>query len=317
MHAHEHVRSIHVNIDIYLQVYIHTQDSRLPCAHAAVSGQGWLTGRVLPCMYAPAQQGSLAAVATTTTAADGSIIVQLVPPLGLTLEDDSDYVRIKGIKEGGNAEATGKFMVGMAIMSINGEACLGKTKKEVGALVKAAAGTLAVGVKSREAEKARSKTPAPEGTYTAAEYRAMGKLSLVKILRTRDVGYKGKSKDEMAELAISTDPNLDAAAPAPPKAEEPKVEPKADAEASKLSKTKSSKKTKAKKLKVGDRVNVEEYDGIGTIRFVGDHHETGKPRIGVEFDEPVAKGNGTFKVWHSGYLLPPNESLVSLFTLWS
>ena len=32
---------------------------------------------------------------------------------------------------------------------------------------------------------------------------------------------------------------------------------------------------------VGRRVTVEGYDGVGTIRFVGVHHENGKRRAGV------------------------------------
>ena len=44
-------------------------------------------------------------------------------------------------------QATEQFEAGMSVMSINGESCYGKTRKEVGALVKAASGgTLAVGV---------------------------------------------------------------------------------------------------------------------------------------------------------------------------
>jgi len=45
--------------------------------------------------------------------------------------------------------------------------------------------------------------------------------------------------------------------------------------------------------KVGDRVAVKGYDCIGTVRFVGDHHESGKPRIGVDLDEAIGKNSGT------------------------
>jgi len=46
---------------------------------------------------------------------------------------------------------------------------------------------------------------------------------------------------------------------------------------------------------VGDRCKVEGYAPEGTIKFVGNHHEKGKPRLGVEFDEAVEKGkSGTF-----------------------
>lgn len=43
---------------------------------------------------------------------------------------------------------------------------------------------------------------------------------------------------------------------------------------------------------VGDRCTVDGYAPEGTVRFVGDHHEKLKPRIGVEFDEEVEKGKG-------------------------
>jgi hypothetical protein len=45
---------------------------------------------------------------------------------------------------------------------------------------------------------------------------------------------------------------------------------------------------------VGDRVLVEGFECQGTVRFVGDHHEKQKPRVGVELDEPVAKSAGKF-----------------------
>ena len=46
-------------------------------------------------------------------------------------------------------------------------------------------------------------------------------------------------------------------------------------------------------LKLGGRVAVKGYDCAGTVRFIGDHHSKGAPRIGVELDEPAGKNNGT------------------------
>jgi len=47
---------------------------------------------------------------------------------------------------------------------------------------------------------------------------------------------------------------------------------------------------------IGKRVEVLGFEGTGgSIRFVGVHHETYKPRIGVEMDDPVGKHNGTMK----------------------
>eukprot|EP00047_Mylnosiga_fluctuans_P022111 m.113765 g.113765 ORF g.113765 m.113765 type:complete len:376 (+) comp9141_c2_seq4:79-1206(+) len=43
---------------------------------------------------------------------------------------------------------------------------------------------------------------------------------------------------------------------------------------------------------VGKRVTVQGY-GMGTLRFVGPHAKDGKPRCGVELDEPKGLNNGT------------------------
>lgn len=44
---------------------------------------------------------------------------------------------------------------------------------------------------------------------------------------------------------------------------------------------------------IGNRVLVEGYDSVGTLRFVGKHHTKHVMRCGVEFDEDVGKNNGT------------------------
>lgn len=40
-------------------------------------------------------------------------------------------------------------------------------------------------------------------------------------------------------------------------------------------------------------MKVKGYDAIGTIRFVGDHHQDKNPRVGVELDKPIGKNSGT------------------------
>merc|ERR1711935_59618 len=65
--------------------------------------------------------------------------------------------------------------------------------------------------------------------------------------------------------------------------------------AAKGSGVKKAKAGRVKTAKVGDTVSVEGYDCHGTVRFVGKHTESGKPRYGVELDEPVGKNNGTVK----------------------
>ena len=47
---------------------------------------------------------------------------------------------------------------------------------------------------------------------------------------------------------------------------------------------------------VGKRCTVKGYAGDATIRWIGEHHVSGKSRIGVEFDEKVGKNNGSVKV---------------------
>ena len=59
-------------------------------------------------------------------------------------------------------------------------------------------------------------------------------------------------------------------------------------------------------LHVGGRVMVIGHTCLGTIRFVGDHHDDGShtgPRIGVELDDPVGKNSGT--VGGHGYFKCP------------
>eukprot|EP00039_Didymoeca_costata_P021869 m.3144 g.3144 ORF g.3144 m.3144 type:complete len:1119 (-) comp2692_c0_seq1:126-3482(-) len=65
---------------------------------------------------------------------------------------------------------------------------------------------------------------------------------------------------------------------------------------------------------IGSKVTVKEVEGEGTLRFIGLHHENGKPRCGVEMEGPVGKTNGTFKGHEyfvckegHGLLLPPSK----------
>ena len=51
-------------------------------------------------------------------------------------------------------------------------------------------------------------------------------------------------------------------------------------------------------LKHGARVSVHGYDCVGSVRFVGNHHLDGAPRIGIELDDAIGKNNGTIKGHH-------------------
>ena len=65
--------------------------------------------------------------------------------------------------------------------------------------------------------------------------------------------------------------------------------------------------------KLGDRVAVKYFDCAGTVRFVGDHHSKGTPRIGVELDEPVGDNDGTVDD-HCYFSCPPNRGVLLLPT---
>ena len=62
-------------------------------------------------------------------------------------------------------------------------------------------------------------------------------------------------------------------------------------------------------LKLGDRVAVNGYGCAGTVRFVGDRHSKGAPRIGVELDEAAGKNNGIAND-HENFSCPPNRRVL-------
>ena len=46
---------------------------------------------------------------------------------------------------------------------------------------------------------------------------------------------------------------------------------------------------------IDERVLVDGYDSIGTIKYVGPHHKDNTPRIGIVLDTKVGRNNGTVK----------------------
>jgi dynactin complex subunit len=46
-------------------------------------------------------------------------------------------------------------------------------------------------------------------------------------------------------------------------------------------------------MEMGNKVNVEGL-GSGVVRFIGEHHEKKKLRIGVELEDPTGKSGGKF-----------------------
>ena len=56
---------------------------------------------------------------------------------------------------------------------------------------------------------------------------------------------------------------------------------------------------------------VEGYDVPGTIRFLGKHVESGKPRVGVELDAPAGKNDGTVK-GHQYFQCPAKHGVLTV-----
>ena len=68
---------------------------------------------------------------------------------------------------------------------------------------------------------------------------------------------------------------------------------------------------------VGDRVAVDAMRegakvelGFGTVKFVGDHHKSGEPRVGVVLDNPRGKNDGTVG-GHTYFACPPNHGTLA------
>eukprot|EP00729_Bicosta_minor_P003023 gene3023-18368_t len=59
---------------------------------------------------------------------------------------------------------------------------------------------------------------------------------------------------------------------------------------------------------IGIKVNVVDIECEGTVRFVGVHHVNGKPRVGVELDEPLGKHKGTVKAAPPPEPAPPEPA---------
>mmetsp|Transcript_5058 Transcript_5058/g.15400 ORF Transcript_5058/g.15400 Transcript_5058/m.15400 type:complete len:998 (-) Transcript_5058:98-3091(-) len=63
-------------------------------------------------------------------------------------------------------------------------------------------------------------------------------------------------------------------------------------------------------LKIGMRVSVDGYDGLGTVRFLGEHHEHQRLRVGIEFDAKIGKNNGTIDS-HTYFSCAPKHGLLT------
>ena len=68
-----------------------------------------------------------------------------------------------------------------------------------------------------------------------------------------------------------------------------------------------------KDVKVGDRVTVSKYEGAGVVRYVGVVHTDGVRRVGVEFDKPVGRHNGTVK-GHQYFKCPSQHGVLVVFS---
>jgi len=229
-------------------------------------------------------------------------------PLGLSLEgDEASGIFISKVKEGGNGEKVGTIKVGMQLMVMNGTSCVGKSKKDVVGLVKAAAGTGDIKLEMDanggydKFKAAKDGPAAPSGgdakSYSM-DYDAMGKLAAMKEVRSRGIEYeRGAGIEVLRKLLKDSDPGGGGGGGAAKKESAKKEEKKPAASAGSDDRTGMEPLAEFKGWKlseIGSRVTTEE-NGAGTVRFIGLTQDTQKPRIGVELDEPNGKNSGTVK----------------------
>ena len=222
---------------------------------------------------AAAAANAAAAAKTAAAAAAGLVSVAITSPMGLTFKDNEAGVFvITKVKEGGNAAATKEVSVGMEIVTVNGTLTAGMAKADVTAMIKASTGPCMFEFKPSEAEPAA----VPFDAANEDQY------DVPKVFKGDGVVRKG------SHLVA----NIETPA--------------------KKKKKKSKKGNAISAESIGQRVSVVGIEPQGTLRFVGESIETGKQRLGVEFDEPVEKGrNGTFK-GHTYFTSAPKTGLLCM-----
>ena len=114
----------------------------------------------------------------------GPTIVQIPIPLGMGFKEEGGIFLITKVKEGGNAEASGKVKVGMEIVSVNAKAVKGMDKTQVAATIKASNEVCEVGFKAAKKKKSGKGGAAAADTgpkqWDAMHLDKQGALALIK-----------------------------------------------------------------------------------------------------------------------------------------
>jgi hypothetical protein len=150
----------------------------------------------------------------------GPVTVSVGLPVGMSF-DGSDTLGffVTSVKRGGEAEATKLISVGQQILTINGKATAGLAKQEVVMLVKASTGgcelsfqddaSAFAAFKTSTANSGSNQAAAPPTANDADPIAGLGRLALVKLLKTRGIDYSDISKnvDALRALVRATAPD--------------------------------------------------------------------------------------------------------------
>ena len=90
---------------------------------------------------------------------------------------------------------------------------------------------------------------------------------------------------------------------------EPKVTPSPPPMSPRQSEASSTLPVHLDSAKIGDSCEVDGYDGEGVIRFIGIHAEKRGQRVGVEFNRPIGRNNGTIG-GHTYFTCPDSHGVL-------
>jgi hypothetical protein len=106
--------------------------------------------------------------------------VQINIPLGMGFKEDAGKFIVTKVKEGGNAEASGKVKVDMEIMTVNGKPVKGMEKGAVAALIKASNEVCTVGFKAKKKKKSVKAADSGPKQWNAMHLDKLSALALIK-----------------------------------------------------------------------------------------------------------------------------------------
>ena len=114
----------------------------------------------------------------------GPTLVKINIPLGMGFKDEAGKFMVTKVKEGGNAEATGKVKVGMEIVTVNGKVVAGMDKTGLAALIKSSNEVCEVGFKAAKKTKKSVKGGGGDNSgpkqWNAMNLDKQGALALIK-----------------------------------------------------------------------------------------------------------------------------------------